>query len=86
MVPLCHSLGMPGGYVPARMLQETFLRFGCGSSLPAFEGSVKPVLAKLPAFDAGVLGEWCASKYLEASRGGKYANMRLQVRPPLPPP
>ena len=76
LIPLCHSLGLPGGFVPARMLQETFLRLSAAP--PDFEGGVKGVLAKLPAFDAGVLGEWCASKYLEAGRGGKLATMRLQ--------
>ena len=76
LIPLCHSLGLPGGYVPARMLQESFLR--PDATPPPFEGSVKPVLVKLPAFDAGVLGAWCASKYLEAGRGGHFAKMRLK--------
>jgi hypothetical protein len=76
LIPLCHSLGLPGGFIPARMMQETFLRLG--STPPSFDASVKPVLAKLPAFDAGVLGEWCALKYFEAGRRGKFAKMRLQ--------
>jgi hypothetical protein len=64
--PICYSVGLPTGYVHARMLCHRFcaVQDGHFASLPVFEVDVLPVLHRLKsARDRSELAEWCADKY-----------------------
>jgi len=62
LAPLCHSLGIPSGYIHARSLIQRFLKSTIhGTSMPLFETNVKPIVNRLhSARDASELSEWCA--------------------------
>jgi hypothetical protein len=66
LTPLCLPLGLPQGYVHARILVVAFeRRYEAGKCLPSFESDVFPVLDRLrSARDRAALAEWCAAKYI----------------------
>eukprot|EP00957_Ditylum_brightwellii_P014519 1093181-Ditylum_brightwellii.AAC.1 len=60
--PLCHSIGLPSGYVHARVLCARFQK--AQKSPPSFETEVRPVINRLHAArDGAKLAEWCALQY-----------------------
>jgi len=65
LAPLCHSLGIPSGYIHARSLCVRFEQFEKDdSSLPSFDCSILPVMNRLQKADDGAeLAEWCAKLY-----------------------
>ena len=62
---ICIALGVPGGYIHARVLMERIIAAkSLGGSLPPFNTEVAPVIKKLKiANDGAELSEWCASQY-----------------------
>lgn len=67
--PLCHSLGLPVGYIHGRYLYIQMLSAKQrGSSLPSFEHSVLSDIQRLQSADDGAeLAEWCSSQYEKGS-------------------
>ncbi len=63
--PICISLGVPSGYIHARILIERILACkSMGGSLPPFEAEVAPVIKKLKKSNDGAeFAEWCSSQY-----------------------
>ena len=63
--PICIALGVPSGYIHARVLVERMIACkSMGGSLPPFETEVAPIIKKLKISNDGAeLAEWCASQY-----------------------
>ncbi len=65
LAPLCNALGLPPGYIHARLLCIRFEHSKrIGASLPSFDIYVRPVLNRLRSNDdRAELSEWCANEY-----------------------
>mmetsp|Transcript_27737 Transcript_27737/g.63557 ORF Transcript_27737/g.63557 Transcript_27737/m.63557 type:complete len:1167 (-) Transcript_27737:275-3775(-) len=69
--PICCSLNIPPGYVPARLLQLQFTRAVNNSKsikLPDFDECVCPILDRLNIQDAAKLAEWTSNFYTNGSK------------------
>ncbi|CAB9502935.1 expressed unknown protein [Seminavis robusta] len=63
--PLCIPLGLPSGYINARVLMDQFrLALEENSSMPSYDHDVLPVFSRVQASaDKAALAEWCSNYY-----------------------
>jgi hypothetical protein len=67
LAPLCLPLGLPQGYIHARVLMERFKNSAVRSmAFPSFENDVTPVFNRIClSREKVVLAEWCADHYVD---------------------